>query len=82
MTPVQILIILGVGLVAGWLAGLVVGGGGPVQYLIWGLLGAVVGGVLFPALGISVNLGHPLLSSVVVAAGGAIVVVVLARLIA
>jgi len=82
MTPVQILIILGVGLVAGWLACRVVAGGGPVQCRLWGLLGAVVGGVLFPALGISVNLGHPLLSSVVVAAGGAIVVVVLARLIA
>lgn len=82
MTPVQILIILGVGLVAGWLASLVVGGGGPIQYIIWGVLGAVVGGVVFPALGITVNLGHPLLSSVAVAAGGAIVVVILARLIA
>ncbi|PIY72805.1 MAG: GlsB/YeaQ/YmgE family stress response membrane protein, partial [Rhodobacterales bacterium CG_4_10_14_0_8_um_filter_70_9] len=35
---------LAIGLVAGWLASLVVGGGGLLKYIVWGLLGSVVGG--------------------------------------
>lgn len=82
MTAPQIVIVVLVGLVAGWLASLIVGGGGLLKYIIWGLLGSIVGGILFPALGLQVDLGHPLLSAVVVATGGAVVLVLVARLIA
>ena len=45
-----ILIFLGIGLVAGFLAGLIVGGGNILLYLIWGIVGSFVGGFLGYAL--------------------------------
>ncbi|PKP67737.1 MAG: GlsB/YeaQ/YmgE family stress response membrane protein [Alphaproteobacteria bacterium HGW-Alphaproteobacteria-8] len=72
---------LAIGLVAGWLASLVVGGGGLLKYIIWGVLGSVVGGFLLPALGVSINLGAPLVNQIVVSAIGAIVLVLVARVI-
>jgi len=72
---------LAIGLVAGSLASLVVGGGGLLKYIVWGLLGSVVGGFLLPALGVSINLGAPLVNQIVVSAIGAIVLVVVARVV-
>ena len=47
-----------IGIVAGWLASWVVGGGGLLRYLITGLLGAFVGGFALNAAGIPVgNIG-------------------------
>jgi uncharacterized membrane protein YeaQ/YmgE (transglycosylase-associated protein family) len=71
-----------VGIVAGFLASLVVGGGGILRYLITGVLGAIVGGWLFSAAGWKLNLGSELVDQIVVSAVGAIVLVLLARLIA
>jgi uncharacterized membrane protein YeaQ/YmgE (transglycosylase-associated protein family) len=71
-----------IGIVAGFLASLVVGGDGLVRYLITGVIGAFVGGYLFRALGINLGIGNRLVSEVVTAAIGAIIVVVVARLIA
>lgn len=70
---------LAIGLVAGWLASLVVGGGGLLKYIIWGVLGSVVGGFLLPAVGVSINLGSPLVNQIIVSTIGAIVLVVVAR---
>jgi uncharacterized membrane protein YeaQ/YmgE (transglycosylase-associated protein family) len=78
----SILIILLVGLVAGWLASFVVGGGGIIRYIIWGLIGSFVGSFLFRQFNINLGIGNELLSDIVVATIGAIVVVLLARLIA
>jgi uncharacterized membrane protein YeaQ/YmgE (transglycosylase-associated protein family) len=78
----NILIWCVIGLVAGWLASLVLGGGGLVRYLITGLIGAVVGGFLFSFVGVNVNLGNAIVNQIVVAAVGAIVVVFIARLLA
>lgn len=77
-----ILIWIAIGIIAGWLASIFVGGGGLIRYLIIGLVGAFVGGFLFKAIGININLGNAYLNEIVVAAVGAIVVVLLARLIA
>ncbi len=78
-----ILIWVAIGILAGWLASIVLGGsGGLLRYLITGLIGAFVGGFLFNILGVNLNLGNSYVNEVVVAAVGAIVVVVLARLIA
>jgi uncharacterized membrane protein YeaQ/YmgE (transglycosylase-associated protein family) len=76
-----IVVILVVGLVAGWLASFVVGGYGAVRYLVTGLLGALVGSYLFAALNLRMPIGDPLLAQIVVAAIGAIVLVLVARLI-
>ena len=71
-----------IGIVAGFLASLVVGGDGLIRYLITGIIGAFVGGYLFRALGINLGIDNPLVSQIVTAAIGAIVIVLLARLIA
>src|SRR5262249_53509397 len=72
-----------IGIVAGWLAGLVVGGdGGILRDLITGIIGAFVGGLIFSSAGWKLNLGNPWIEQIVVAAIGAIVVVILARIIA
>ena len=71
-----------IGLVAGWLASLVVGGGGLVRYIVTGLIGSFVGGFLFNAAGIRLGHGSQLVEQNLVSAVGAIVVVLIARLIA
>lgn len=71
-----------IGLVAGFLASIIVGGGGLVRYLITGVVGAFVGGFLLNALGVNLGIRNPLASQIVTATIGAIVVVLLARLIA
>lgn len=70
-----------IGIVAGWLASIVVGGGGLLQYLISGVIGSFVGGYLLGALGINLGIRNPLAAQIVTATIGAIVVVLIARLI-
>ena len=71
-----------IGIVAGWLASVVVGGGGGMlRYLITGLIGAFVGGFVFQMAGWRLNLGNEWLEQIVVAAIGAIIVVILARMV-
>jgi uncharacterized membrane protein YeaQ/YmgE (transglycosylase-associated protein family) len=65
------------GAVAGWLASLVVGGGGLIRNIAIGLIGAVVASFLFGGLGWFG--GAPLLSSLLSAAIGAVIVVIVAR---
>jgi uncharacterized membrane protein YeaQ/YmgE (transglycosylase-associated protein family) len=78
----QIIVMVVIGIIAGWLASLVVGGNGVLRYLITGIIGAFVGGFVFDAAGWKLNLGNKLLEQVIVAAIGAIIIVILARLIA
>ena len=70
-----------VGLVAGWLAGMLVKGGGfgVIGDIIVGILGALVGGFLFTVLGFSG--GGGLLGSIVVATVGAVVLIFVLRFI-
>lgn len=77
----ELLIFLGIGLVAGWLAGLVLGGGGLLRNLIVGVIGAFVGGWLLTLANISLPVGNALLAQVIQATIGAIVVIVVARVI-
>ena len=76
----SLLVFLAIGLVAGFLASFIVGGGGLVRYLITGVIGAFVGGYVFGALGINIG-GSVLVSQIITATVGAIIVVLLARLI-
>jgi uncharacterized membrane protein YeaQ/YmgE (transglycosylase-associated protein family) len=82
MNTQQIVTIVIIGIVAGFLASLVVGGGGLLRYLITGVLGAFVGGWIFSAAGWKLNLGSEIVDQIVISAIGAIVLVLLARLIA
>ncbi len=70
-----------VGLIAGWLAGKVMKGGGfgVIMDIILGMVGAVVGGWLFGMLG--VGIGGGLIGSIVVAFVGACILLFIVRLI-
>ncbi|MGV1757669.1 GlsB/YeaQ/YmgE family stress response membrane protein [Rhizobium sp. A22-96] len=70
-----------IGLVAGFLASLIVGGGGLIGCLVSGVIGAFVGGFLFHYFGISLGIENALVVEVIHATVGAIIVVLLARLI-
>ena len=78
----ELLIFLAIGLVAGWIAGLLLGGGGLIRSLIVGVIGAFVGGWLLSVLGVSLPVGNALLSQIITATIGAIVVLAIARIIA
>ena len=77
---VQILRLVIVGIVAGWLAGKVMKGGGygVLMDLVLGILGAIVGGWIFGALGIWPGGGIP--GGIIVAFVGAVILVWAARL--
>ena len=70
-----------VGLVAGWLAGVIMKGGGfgVIGDIIVGIIGALLGGWLFSTMGVST--GGGLLGAIVVALIGAIILIFLLRLI-
>ena len=69
-----------VGLIAGWLAGQVMKGGGHgmVVDIILGLVGGLLGGWLFGQLGISAGSG--MIGSIIVAFVGAVILVGITRL--
>jgi len=68
-----------VGLIAGWLAGVVMKGGGygVLADIILGILGAVLGGWIFSSLGIGA--GGGLIGGIIVAFIGAVVLVAITR---
>lgn len=69
-----------VGLIAGWLAGRVMRGGGygVIGDMIVGVIGALLGGWLFGRLGISI--GGGLIGAIITAFVGAVIFVALLRL--
>lgn len=75
-----LIVFLLIGLVAGFLASVVVGGGGLIRYLVTGVIGAFVGGYVLSALNVNLGIRNPLASQIVTATIGAIIVVLLARL--
>ena len=68
-----------VGLIAGWLAGQVMKGGGygVLMDIVLGLVGGIIGGWLFGLLGVSASGG--LLGSIIVAFIGACILILLLR---
>jgi uncharacterized membrane protein YeaQ/YmgE (transglycosylase-associated protein family) len=70
-----------VGLIAGWLASAVVGGGfGLIGDIVVGIVGAFLGGFIFRALGVGAPFGG-LAGSIFVAFIGAVVLLLLLRLV-
>jgi uncharacterized membrane protein YeaQ/YmgE (transglycosylase-associated protein family) len=76
-----ILVILFVGLVAGWLAGKIVRGTGfgIIGDIIVGIAGALIAAFLFPKLGI--RLGSGLVAEIIQSAIGAIILLLIVRLV-
>jgi uncharacterized membrane protein YeaQ/YmgE (transglycosylase-associated protein family) len=81
MTTETLLLWIVVGLVAGWLASAVVGGGmGLVRDIVVGIVGAFVGGFIFRGLHIGTPF-HGIASTIFVAFIGAIALLLLLRLV-
>ncbi len=80
ITP--LLVFLAIGLVAGWLASLVLGGGGLLRNLIVGVIGSFVGGYVLNLAGIRLPIDNPWVSSIVTATIGALLVILVARVVA
>jgi uncharacterized membrane protein YeaQ/YmgE (transglycosylase-associated protein family) len=80
MSNESILVILFVGLVAGWLAGKIVRGTGfgIIGDILVGIGGALLASFLFPKLGI--HLGTGLVSEILYSAIGAVVLLLIVRL--
>jgi uncharacterized membrane protein YeaQ/YmgE (transglycosylase-associated protein family) len=70
-----------IGLVAGWLAGVIMKGGGfgVIGDIVVGIVGALIGGWLFSRMGASAGGGLP--GAIIVATIGAIILIFLLRLI-
>ena len=81
MSAEGILVILLVGLIAGWLAGKIVRGTGYglVADICLGIVGALIGSWLFPKLGI--HIGSGFIAAIISATLGAILLLVVLRLV-
>jgi uncharacterized membrane protein YeaQ/YmgE (transglycosylase-associated protein family) len=77
----SLFVILIVGAIAGWLAGLIVKGYGfgLLGNIVVGIVGAFISGLLFPRLGI--NLGTGIAGSIVFAMIGAVILLLLIRVV-
>jgi len=75
-----LLVVLFVGLVAGWLAGKIVRGAGfgLIGDIVIGILGALIATLLFPKLGI--HLGRGIVSEIVYSALGAVILLLIVGL--
>jgi uncharacterized membrane protein YeaQ/YmgE (transglycosylase-associated protein family) len=81
MSGESLIVILFVGLVAGWLAGKIVRGAGfgIVGDILIGIVGAFIASWLFPKLGIHIGAG--LVSEIIYSAIGAIILLLVVRLV-
>jgi uncharacterized membrane protein YeaQ/YmgE (transglycosylase-associated protein family) len=72
------------GVIAGWLAGLLLGGGGLIRNLVVGIIGAFLAGVLMKAglLTLPFSTGFGMGDQILVSTVGAILVIIIARVIA
>jgi len=80
MSNESILVILFVGLIAGWLAGQIVRGTGfgIIGDILVGIVGALIASLVFPRLGL--HLGTGLVSEIIYSAIGAIILLLVVRL--
>ncbi len=80
ITP--LIVFLAIGLLAGWLASLVLGGGGLLRNLIVGVIGSFVGGYVLNLAGIRLPIDNVWVSSIVTATLGALLVILRGRVVA
>ena len=81
MTVEGLIIFLIVGAIAGWLAGVVVRGGGfgLIGDIVVGIIGALIAGWLLPRLGIVIGTG--IIASIIDAFIGAVILLLIIRLV-
>lgn len=77
-----LVMMLVVGAIAGWLAGVLVGHPkwGLIGSIVAGIIGGVVGGWLLNVAKVNIDVGHPLANSIITGAIGAVVVIIVARI--
>lgn len=78
-----LIIMLVVGGIAGWLAGLVVQGTGfgLVGDIVIGIIGALLAGFLFPYFGLAITVGGGVLGAIIMAFIGAVILLVVVKVI-
>jgi uncharacterized membrane protein YeaQ/YmgE (transglycosylase-associated protein family) len=83
MSGESLLIFIIVGIVAGWLAGVIVRGYGLglVGNLVVGVVGALLAGWLLPRIGVAFTVGNALVTEIVYATIGAVVLLLLVGLV-
>lgn len=82
MDIMAVIVTLLIGAVAGWLAGVVVVGGGfgLLGNILVGIAGAFIAALLFPRLGLGLTLGGGIVGAIVTSALGAIVLLLIVNL--
>jgi uncharacterized membrane protein YeaQ/YmgE (transglycosylase-associated protein family) len=82
MDIMAVIVTLLIGAVAGWLAGVVVEGGGfgLLGNILVGIAGAFIAALLFPRLGLGLTLGGGFVGAIVTSALGAIVLLLIVNL--
>lgn len=83
MSLEHILITCAIGILAGWLASIVMKGGGSgiLRDLIIGLLGGLIGGWLIPKTGLTIPGAHPYVASILTAFVGAVILLFIVRIV-
>ena len=79
MDIIAVVVALIIGAVAGWLAGVIVEGGGfgLIGNMLVGIAGAFVAALLFPRLGLGLTLGGGIVGAIVTSALGAVVLLLI-----
>jgi uncharacterized membrane protein YeaQ/YmgE (transglycosylase-associated protein family) len=82
MDIVGIIVALVIGAIAGWLAGLVVEGGGfgLLGNILVGIAGAFMAALLFPRLGLGLTLGGGIVGAILTSTLGAVVLLLIINL--
>lgn len=83
MDIVGIIVALVIGAIAGWLAGVIVEGGGfgLLVNMLLGIVGAFIAALLFPRLGLGLTLGGGVVGASVASTLGAVVLLLIVNLI-
>jgi uncharacterized membrane protein YeaQ/YmgE (transglycosylase-associated protein family) len=80
MDKTNILIAIVMGIIAGWFASFIVGGGGLVQYLVSGILGSFVGSFVLNKTAINLGVKNEIARDIITATIGAIIVMIIANI--
>lgn len=83
MDIMAVVVTLIIGAIAGWLAGVVVEGGGfgLLVNILLGIAGAFIATMLFPRLGLGLTLGGGVVGAIVTSALGAVVLLLIVNLV-
>lgn len=83
MDIMAVVVTLIIGAIAGWLAGVIVEGGGfgLLVNILLGIAGAFIAALLFPRLGLGLTLGGGVVGAIVTSALGAVVLLLIVNLV-